>query len=145
MQEEQASNASILKLSMQTLKEHYGLNPGKYTRVVRGIGSKFGYELAHEISSTDLDGIVDELSRYWVQNGIGEMSWADRKENSIKITNCSDCLGRSYGAGFVLCPFKEGLLESVLQTKISKNYRVKELECCGTLAPACLFKITRLS
>ncbi len=127
---------------MQSLKEHYGLKPGKHRSPAKQIGYQLGLELAHRINSTSLDPIVDELADYWSQNGIGEMGWEDRPNLQLKIENCSDCLGKAYGAGYTLCPFKEGLLEAVLTTKTGSNYRVKEIECCGTQAPHCVFQIT---
>ncbi len=134
--------AELLKLSMQSLKEHYGLKPGKHRNPARAIGYQLGLEVANGLSSTDLDDVIDELSAYWSRNGIGEMSWQDRAHLLLKIRDCSDCLGQSYGAGYTLCPFKEGLLEAVLNTKTDTAYKVTEIECCGTQAPACVFQIT---
>lgn len=134
--------AELLKLSMQSLKEHYGLKPGKHRSPARAIGYQLGLEVAKGLSSTGFDDVIVELSAYWSRNGIGEMSWKDRTHLLLKIQDCSDCLGQSYGAGYTLCPFKEGLLEAVLDTKTNTSYKVKEIECCGTQAPGCVFQIT---
>lgn len=137
--------AAIIKLSMQTLKMHYGLNPGKFREPVRKIGYQLGSELARILLEqkkvSDVDGVVNELAQYWLHYGIGEMHWVDRGEMLLAIQFCSDCLGRGYGAGYTICPFKEGLFEAVIQSKLGKNYHVEELECCGTQATNCLFKI----
>ncbi len=134
--------AELLKLSMRSLKEHYGLKPGKHRNPAKAIGYQLGLEVANGISSTSLDAVIDELSAYWLRNGIGEMSWQDRTHLLLKIRDCSDCLGQSYGAGYTLCPFKEGLLEAVLSTRTDTPFKVKEIECCGTQAPACVLQIT---
>ncbi len=133
--------ATVLKLSMQSLKEHYGLRPGKHANPAREMGHQLGRELANRISATGLDGVITELAAYWSQNGIGEMSWEDRSHLLLKIRDCSDCLGQAYGAGYTLCPFKEGLLEAVLQARTNGHYKVREIACCGTQAPSCLFQI----
>jgi uncharacterized protein len=135
--------ANLLKLSMQSLKEHYGLKPGKHSNPAREIGHQLGRDLANRLSATNLDAVIDELAAYWSQNGIGEMSWEDRAHLLLKIRDCSDCLGQAYGAGYTLCPFKEGLLEAVLQAKTSSHFKVREIECCGTQAPNCLFQINQ--
>lgn len=139
--------ASIIKLSMQTLKMHYGLNPGKYREPVRSIGYQLGSELAKLLPQqeqgkvADVDDVVKGLAPYWMHYGIGEMYWVDKAEMLLAIQFCSDCLGRGYGAGYTICPFKEGLLEAVIKSKLRKNYHVEEVECCGTQATNCLFKI----
>lgn len=136
--------ASILKLSMRALREYYGLNPGKHAESARGLGYQLGIGLAKILPSSpsaDLDAVVKDLALYWSRNAIGEMSWMDRGNLLLAINNCSDCLGKSYGAGYTLCPFKEGLLAAFLGVKLGKPFRVREIECCGTQAANCLFKI----
>ena len=134
----ESEEASILKLSMQTLKEHYGLNPGKHAKTVRGIGYQLGSELGRGFSSNDLTSLISEIGEYWRKNEIGEMSW---ESGMLRVNFCSDCIGRSYGVGYTLCPFKEGLLEAVLTTRLGEKYEVREVECCGTQSSGCLFKI----
>ncbi len=138
---EPEEEAAILKLTMKTLKDQYGLNPGKYANTVRKIGYQLGTELAGMLDSSDIDSLVVELGEFWIMNGIGEISWEDRTEWLIAINFCSDCFSRSYGAGYTLCPFKEGLFEAVFRLKTGKKFKVTEIECCGTLSPGCLFKI----
>jgi predicted hydrocarbon binding protein len=137
----EAEEADILKLSMKTLREHYGLNPGRHAKVVKGIGYQLGCELASGFHSTEMKSLFEELSSYWRRNGIGEMSWYDENEGLASINFCSDCSSRSYGAGYALCPFKEGLLEAVFDTKLGRKFKVIEVECCGTQSPGCLFRI----
>jgi len=138
---EPEAEADLLKLSMQSLKEHYGLKPGKHSIAAREIGHQLGRDLANRFSANKFDSVVEELAAYWKQNGIGEISWQDRDHLLLKIRDCSDCLGQAYGAGYTLCPFKEGLLEAVLQARTETVYKVREIECCGTQAPNCLFQI----
>ena len=133
--------AAILKLSMKTLKDHYGLNPGKHAKIVKSIGHQLGTELSTRFQSKDMHSVINELSEYWLRNKIGEMSWEDEQEGLLAVNFCSDCFSRSYGAGYVLCPFKEGLLEAVLESRLGQQFSVTEVECCGTQAPGCLFKI----
>jgi predicted hydrocarbon binding protein len=142
-EKELEEQASIIKLSMHTLKDHYGLNPGKYRKPVRSIGFQLGLELARILPTEairDVDSVVKQLSSYWMKYGIGEMFWVDRGEEMLLgIQFCSDCIGR--GAGYTTCPFKEGILEAVLESKLENKYRVDEVECCGSPAPNCVFKI----
>lgn len=141
---EEAEEAAIIKLSMQTLKMHYGLNPGKYRKPVKSIGYQLGAELAKILpqqGSKDVQQVVKDLSSFWMRHEIGEMGWVSNGEGLVRIQFCSDCLGRSYGIGFTLCPFKEGLLEAVLKSRLDTNFHVEEIECCGTQAEGCLFKI----
>ncbi len=133
--------AELLKLSMKSLKEHYGFNPGKHRKSARDIGYQLGLELANHLSAKGFDPVIDELSSYWNRNGIGEMAWEDRAGRLLRIRSCSDCIGAASGAGYTMCPFKEGLLEAVLKTRTDSSFNVQEMECCGTLAPYCVFQI----
>ncbi len=75
-EERDKEEAAILKLSMKTLKEHYGLNPGKNAKTVRAIGYQLGAELANSsLHSNEIGPLVEELGTYWKKNEIGEMSW----------------------------------------------------------------------
>jgi predicted hydrocarbon binding protein len=132
---------NVLKLSMWTLKEYYGLNLGKYTTPVKQIGYQLGVELARQMSAPSRAALIEELARDWFGKGIGRMAWEDESSLMLRLEDCSDCLGKGYGAGYLLCPFKEGLLEAVLEARLEKRFRVKEVERCGTGASSCLFKI----
>lgn len=70
-----SEEAEILKLSMKTLKYHYGLNPGKHAKTVRGIGYQLGSELAGMLCSRDMASLIAELGEYWKKNEIGEMKF----------------------------------------------------------------------
>ena len=137
--------ASVIKLAMKTLKNHYGLNPGKYAKPVREIGYQLGVEFSKILrtNSTDLDRIIEEMGCYWVKHAIGEIRWADRENMLVEMKYCSDCFSRGYGAGYTLCPFKEGLLKAVLEEKTGNKFEVLEMECCGTQSNNCLFKVER--
>ncbi len=126
---------------MKTLKDHYGLNPGKHAKVVKSIGYQLGSELATRLQSTEMHSLIAELEDFWLRNNIGEIKWEDEAEGLLAINFCSDCFSRSYGAGYVLCPFKEGLLEAIMQAKLRQHFTVTEVECCGTQDPGCLFRI----
>ena len=133
-------DAEMLKLTMKALKEFYGLNPGKQAASVRETGNKLGLVFADGFVDGDSEEVIEQMAEFWVKNGIGEMRW-DKETGLLKIDNCSDCLGRSYGAGYTLCPFKEGFIGAVLSKKTGQQVVVSETECCGTLADGCRFKV----
>ena len=137
--------ATVIKLAMKTLKDHYGLNPGKYAEPVREIGYQLGAELSKILrtKSPTIDSVIDEMGRYWFRHAIGEISWADRDNLLVEMKYCSDCFSRGYGAGYTLCPFKEGILRAVLEEKTGSKFKVHEIECCGTQSNNCLFKIEK--
>lgn len=135
--------AEVIKLTFRALKEYYGLNPGKYTDAAKRIGYQLGLELAELMKSTTFKELVEELSSFWKKNSVGEMELIDKDKNILKIEECSDCLGKGYGAGYPLCPAKEGIIEGLLLKKLKERYMVEEIECCGTLAPNCLFLIKK--
>jgi predicted hydrocarbon binding protein len=136
--------AEVLKLSMQSLKEYYGLNLGRHAKSAREIGYQLGLELARSLphpAPEDVNEVVKLLAWYWSTYRIGELFWANQERSLLAIRNCSDCIGQGYGAGYTLCPFKEGLLKAVLEAKLCRQFLVREVECCGTCAPNCVFEI----
>ena len=128
----------MIKLAMQTLSEHYGMHRGKGRRAARVMGHQLGADLADRFVSSDLPSVVEELSRFWKRNGIGEVAWNDEDKLELAVRYS----GETFVDKQMLCPFKEGLIEALLKKRLSEQVTVKEIDCAGKQeGTSCIFKI----
>jgi predicted hydrocarbon binding protein len=129
----------MIKLAMQTLSEHYGMHRGRGRRAARVLGHQLGADLAARFVSTDLTAVVEELSRFWKRNGIGDVVWHDKDNLELAVRYSGETVEDKQ----MLCPFKEGLIEALLKKRLSEQVAVKETECAGKQEGSnCIFKIT---
>jgi len=129
----------MIKLAMQTLSEHYGMHRGRGKRAARVLGHQLGADLAGRFVSADLTGVVEELSRFWKRNGIGNVVWHDKDNLELAVRYS----GETAEDKQMLCPFKEGLIEALLKKRLSEQVSVKETECGGKRDGSnCIFKIS---
>ena len=129
----------MIKLAMQTLGEHYGMHRGRGRRAARVLGHQLGSDLAARFVSSDLTAVVEELSKFWKRNGIGEVAWHDKDNLELALRYT----GESVDDKQMLCPFEEGLIEALLKKRLSEQVSVKEIQCAGKQEGLnCIFKIT---
>jgi len=128
----------MIELAMQTLSEHYGMHHGRGRRAARVLGHQLGADLADRFVATNLTGVVEELSRFWKRNGIGEVVWHDKDNLELAVRFSGEMEDKQ-----MLCPFKEGLIEAVLKKRLSEQVSVKEADFGGKQdGSICYFKIT---
>lgn len=142
MENERLRSFIALKLVMKGIRNIYGLDPGKYREHVRRAGTDYGSSVSNLLISTKLDSLIEELVNLWNEYELGSMDVVSLSKDKVllSIKHCCDCTGIKYGVGVTLCPFKEGFIESILSRKLGRQFRVKEIECCGTFAEGCLFE-----
>ena len=139
MQLSEPDEGKMIKLAMQTLSEHYGMHRGRGRRAARVLGHELGHDLTARFVSTDLAAVVEELSRFWKRNGIGDVVWHDKSNLELAVRYSGETVEDKQ----MLCPFKEGLIEALLKKRLSEQVAVKEIECVGKQEGSnCIFKIT---
>jgi predicted hydrocarbon binding protein len=131
----------MIKLAMQSLGDHYGITQGRGRRAARVMGHQLGTDLATRFSSSDFDSLFEELSRFWRQNGIGEMYWFERDKMELVVKYSSEAIEEPLRRSYMLCPFKEGLIEAIVKKRLGRSTSVKEIECVEKQDQRCVFKI----
>ncbi len=115
--------------------EAYGVNPKP---ILKRIGNDIGAKIGPELESRDCEGILEELSVFWADHDLGEMTLLKGDQTGISVINCYHC-GKMPNVGKTLCSMDEGIIEGVLFSKLKYNCRVREIECYGTGHNHCKF------
>ena len=132
--------AESIKVTMKALKDFFGLkSPSKEGRL-RAVGAEFGHIVSRNITKSNNPVVVlEEIASFWNNNGLGEMEISEGEPVTFTVRNCYDCIGAQ--AGDTLCAFKEGFINAVLSDRTGGIGAVDEVECCGTGAENCTFRV----
>lgn len=115
--------------------EAYGIN---HEPIMKKIGSDIGESLSSNFQSTDLDGVLLDITNFWDQHDMGNVSVIDTEPLAVIVHNCFDCKSMPV-VGKTLCSFDEGLLEGIIFGTLGLNCTIKETECFGNGYQHCLF------
>ena len=115
--------------------EAYGIN---HEPIMKKIGADIGESLSINFRSTDLDGVLKDISHFWKTHNMGDISVISMDPLTVIVHDCFDCKSMP-DVGKTLCSFDEGLLEGILFGKLGLNCTIKETECFGNGYEHCLF------
>jgi len=132
--------AESVKATMRALGELFSPSGPPRQVTLRSVGSEFGHIVARNISrSNDPDIVLAEIATFWNGYALGEMSIAKDDPTSFTLRNCFDCIGVE--PSNVLCGFKEGFVNAILNDRTGGIGSVEEVECCATGGKDCRFKV----
>jgi predicted hydrocarbon binding protein len=131
--------AESVKTTMQALEQLLGVSAPRQL-ALRAIGSEFGHIVARNIShSNDPDIILKEIASFWNGYGLGEMNIEKGRPASFTLRNCFECLGEE--SADLLCGFKEGFVNAILNDRTGGMGSVEEIGCCAKGAENCTFRV----
>lgn len=132
--------AESVKVTMKALKEFYGVRGGSKQGRLRAVGSEFGHIVARNISkSNNPDSVLREIASFWNGYGLGEMNIEDGHPTTFTLRNCYDCIGTE--SGELLCGFKEGFVNAIINDRTGGLGSVQEIECCTMGKENCRFTV----
>ncbi len=120
--------------------EAYGIEPKP---ILKTLGNNIGTRICPELKSCNLRGILEDLSVFWGEHELGEMTVLNGDQTAISVIDCYHC-GKMPNVGKTLCSMDEGIIEGVLSSKLKSGFRVKETECYGTGHDNCKFVIEKV-
>ena len=115
--------------------EAHGIN---HEPIMKKIGTDIGASISINFKSTDLDGVLKDISRFWKTHHMGDVSVISMDPLTVIVYDCFDCKSMPV-VGKTLCSFDEGLLEGIIYGKLGLNCTFKETECFGNGYEHCLF------
>ena len=115
--------------------EAYGFDPKP---IMKRLGNDIGRKIGSGFESEDYEGILNELSVFWKENRLGDMTTLHSAKTSILIVNCYHC-GKMPNVGKTLCSMDEGIFEGIFSSRLSLDCCVREIECFGTGHHHCKF------
>ena len=125
---------------MKALKDYFGVRGASKQARLRAVGSEFGHIVARNISSSnDPDAVLAEVASFWNRYALGEMEITKTNPTTFTLRNCYDCLGVE--TGDMLCWFKEGFVNAILNDRTGGMGSVEEIECCTMGRENCRFRV----
>jgi predicted hydrocarbon binding protein len=132
--------AESVKVTMKALKDFFGVRGASKQARLRAVGSEFGHIVARNISrSNDPDSVLAEIASFWNGYGLGEMEIEKGDSTTFTLRNCCDCIGVE--SGDLLCGFKEGFVNAILNDRTGGIGSVEEIECCTMGHENCRFRV----
>ncbi|MCX9085718.1 MAG: ArsR family transcriptional regulator [Candidatus Methanoperedens sp.] len=123
--------------SLRYVMEAHGIDPKP---ILKKLGNDIGLRIGREFKSKDSQGILNEISGFWKQHGLGDMTIRNGNGIEISVVNCYHC-GKMPDVGKTLCSMDEGFIEGVFFSKLKYACRVSEIECYGAGDNNCKFII----
>jgi predicted hydrocarbon binding protein len=124
--------------SFRYVMEAHGIDPKP---ILKKLGTDIGSRIGHDFRSKDSWGILEEISDFWKEHRLGDMTIKNGNGMEISVVNCYHC-GKMPNVGKTLCSMDEGFIEGVLLSKLKYACRVNEIECYGTGHNNCKFILT---
>jgi predicted hydrocarbon binding protein len=135
--------AESVKITMDALKDFFGIRGASRQARLRAVGSEFGHIVARNISnSKDPDTVLDEIASFWNSYALGEMEITRGDSTTFTLRNCCDCLGVE--SGDLMCSFKEGFVNAIINDRTGGIGSVEEFECCTMGHETCRFRVKTL-
>ncbi|MGP8321416.1 MAG: V4R domain-containing protein [Methanosarcinaceae archaeon] len=129
---------TFFKLILHAMRfgfEAHGIN---HEPILKKIGADIGKNLSINFNSTDLNGVLKDITNFWETHNMGDVSIINTDPLVVVVYDCFDCKSLPV-VGKTLCSFDEGLLEGILFGKLGLNCIIKEIECYGNGYNHCLF------
>jgi predicted hydrocarbon binding protein len=117
--------------------EAYGIDPRP---ILKKLGNDIGIKIGPGFQSDDCEGILNELSIFWKNHKLGNMSVIGSEKITILVNNCHHC-SEMPNVGKTLCSMDEGIMEGVFSSRLDQKCTVKEIECWGTGYHHCKFVV----
>lgn len=132
--------AESVKQTVKALEDLIGGQVAPRHAALRTIGSELGQIVARNISLSDNpDTILQEISSFWNGYALGDMNIEKGDRTSFTLRNCFECMGDK--STDLLCGFKEGFVNAILNDRTGGIGSVEEVECCSNGADDCRFRV----
>jgi len=117
--------------------EAYGIDPKP---ILKKMGTDIGTRIGQGFKSGDCEGVLNELSIFWKNHELGDMTVFEGNKVAVIVYNCHHC-SKMPDVGKTLCSMDEGIMEGVFLSRLDRNCTVRETECFGTGHPHCKFVV----
>lgn len=124
--------------SFRYVMEAHGIDPKP---ILKKLGTDIGIRIGREFESKECGGILEEISDFWKEHRLGDMTIKNGNGTEISVVNCYHC-GNMPDVGKTLCSMDEGFIEGVFLSKLKYTCRVSEIECYGMGHKNCKFILT---
>jgi predicted hydrocarbon binding protein/DNA-binding HxlR family transcriptional regulator len=117
--------------------EAYGIDPKP---ILKKMGNDLGTKIGQGFKSKNYEDILDEISCFWENHKLGNMTVIEGRKPALLVNNCHHC-SKMPDVGKTLCSMDEGIIEGVFSSRLNLDYNVRETECHGTGYHHCKFVV----
>lgn len=117
--------------------EAYGIDPKP---ILKKMGNDLGTKIGQGFKSKNCEDILDEISFFWENHKLGDMTVIEGRKPALLVNNCHHC-SKMPDVGKTLCSMDEGIMEGVFSSRLNLAYNVRETECHGTGYRHCKFVV----
>ena len=127
----------LLTHTFKTLLMEFGMD---IFPVLQKTGNYIGEYLYSQLKDEDLDTFMDNISRYWLDNNLGKLSF--KTGNNIEIT-CVDCFESKDlpKFGTPVCNIEKGMLEKLFNMYFDFDLKIEEIMCYAMGDEKCVYEL----
>ncbi len=105
------------------------------------LGREVGIALAKSMKSKTKKELLDEISEFWKEHGLGRAEIVSEDPMTIRLEDFIECekLKHIEGAG---CIFAENVVKAIVDEKLGVDCEIEETECKGRLTGKCRLTVT---
>ncbi len=105
------------------------------------LGREVGIALAESMKSKTKKELLDEISEFWKEHGLGRAEIVSEDPMTIRLEDFIECekLKHIEGAG---CIFAENVVKAIVDEKLGVDCEIEETECKGRLTGKCRLTVT---
>ncbi|MBR6928248.1 MAG: ArsR family transcriptional regulator, partial [Methanobrevibacter sp.] len=108
--------------------------------VLQKIGNHIWEYLFSQLKDEDLETFTKNISKYWLKNNLGELTF--NINNNIEIT-CTDCFESKDSAiiGKPSCYLEKGMLEKLFNLYFNFDLNIDEIMCYSMGDGKCVYQL----
>lgn len=127
----------LLTHTFKSLLFEFGMD---ISPVLQKVGNHVGEYLYEQLKDDDFDIYLKNISRYWHENNLGELSF-DIK-NNIEIT-CKNCFesSNSSKSGLPSCFLEKGMFETLFEKYFNFDLNIMETKCYSMGDDKCVYEL----
>ncbi len=109
--------------------------------IFEALGREVGIALAKSMKSKTKKELLDEISEFWKEHGLGRAEIISEDPMTIRLEDFIECekLKHVEGAG---CIFAENVVKAIVDERLGVDCEIEENECKGRLTGKCRLTVT---
>ncbi len=127
----------LLTHTFKSLLFEFGMD---ISPVLQKVGNHIGEYLYEQLKDDDFDVFLNNISRYWQENNLGNLSF--KIKNNIEVT-CRECFESVNSAklGMPSCFLERGMLETLFSRYFKFDLKILETKCYSMGDDKCVYEL----
>ncbi len=105
--------------------------------VFQALADSIGNEMSAGFKSRKLEPLVEELSKFWEKNSLGEIKLVKKKPMTIRVSQQFKCGAKHPTTPHPFCKFIRSMINVVIEKQLSGKARITKHKCLGEAGGLC--------